>query len=98
MFKTGGQKVYAEVVEDALESHPDVVEAAVVGVPDETYGKMVVAHIISGETALNADDLEEWCLDHDKLADYQRPREYVFRDELPRTNTGKLNRAPLREE
>lgn len=98
MFKTGGRKVYAEIVEDAIESHPNVVEAAVVGVPDETYGKVVTAHVIIGDASPTPEDLDKWCLDHNELADYQRPREYVFRESLPRTNTGKLDREPLREE
>ena len=98
MIISGGINIFAEGVEAVLEAHPDVVESAVVGVPDEEWGERVTAYVVAGDEGLTAEDLEAWCLDHDDLADYQRPRAYEFVSDLPRTNTGKLNRATLRPE
>ena len=96
MIISGGINIYAEGVETVLESHPDVVESAVVGVPDEEWGERVTAYVVaSGE--LTAEALDDWCVASEDLADYQRPRAYEFVDALPRTNTGKLNRAELRK-
>jgi fatty-acyl-CoA synthase len=96
MIISGGINIYAENVEHTLEKHPEVYEAAVVGVPHEKWGEAVKAFVVtSGQ--LTGDDLEEWCVENDELADYQRPREYEFREKLPRTNTGKKNRSALRD-
>jgi acyl-coenzyme A synthetase/AMP-(fatty) acid ligase len=96
MIISGGMNVYAEGVESALEGHDDILEAAVVGTDHEEWGTAVKAFVRT-ETALSADELDEWCQANDELANYQRPREYEFVTEFPRTNTGKLNRSALRE-
>ncbi|HKJ59917.1 MAG TPA: hypothetical protein VKA37_11855, partial [Halobacteriales archaeon] len=80
-----------------LEAHPDVAQCAVVGVPDETWNEAVKAYVVRAGPDLTVDRLEAWCRDNDDLADYQRPRYWEFVEELPRTNTGKLDRATLRE-
>ncbi|MEF8827400.1 MAG: class I adenylate-forming enzyme family protein [Haloarcula sp.] len=97
MIISGGINVYAERVERVLESHPAIVETAVVGTPHETWGEAVKAYVILGDEGTTAEDLDERCRASDNLADYQRPREYEFVDELPRNNPGKLDRAALRK-
>ena len=79
-------------VEDRLTEHPAVEEAVVVGVDDEEYGQLVTA-IVKSSGEVDGDDLDQWCLDSDEVADYQRPREYEFVDRtIARTTTGKLDR------
>lgn len=97
MIITGGINVYAERVEAVLEGHPAIAAAAVVGTPHEKWGEAVKAYVILADESTTAEDLEMWCKGSDDLADYQRPREYEFVDELPRNNPGKLDRATLRE-
>ncbi|MGU7769533.1 class I adenylate-forming enzyme family protein [Burkholderia sp. MR1-5-21] len=95
MIVTGGENVYSKEVEDVLSAHPDIVEAAVVGVPHPDWGETVVAHVVvrSG-AARDADALRAFC--GARLAAYKVPREIVFADALPRTPTGKLQKFLLR--
>jgi long-chain acyl-CoA synthetase len=105
MILSGGELVSAVEVEDALESHDDVREAIVVGRPDDEWGERVVAYVVLDDavpTAAESDGpdeaaLDAYCKRHDGLADYKRPREYEFVDELPRGETGKKQRADVRE-
>jgi acyl-CoA synthetase (AMP-forming)/AMP-acid ligase II len=97
MIISGGINVYAERVEAVLEGHPAIAEAAVVGTPHEKWGEAVKAYLILADEGTTAAELEAWCTESDDLADYQRPREYEFVDELPRNNPGKLDRSTLRE-
>lgn len=97
MIISGGINVYAERVEQILEGHPDIAETAIVGTPHEKWGEAVKAYVVRSTPDLTAADLERWCRGSDDLADYQRPREYEFIEELPRNNPGKLDRAALRE-
>jgi fatty-acyl-CoA synthase len=87
MVVTGGENVYPAVVEAALAEHPGVVEVAVVGVPDETYGTRLVAFVVRRDE-VDAEELRAHAREH--LATYQVPRGVVFRDELPRNETGKV--------
>ncbi len=90
----GGYTVYAREVEAALEAHPEVVEAGVVGAPDATRGEVPVAAVRLTETAVvTTDELVTWVGEH--LADYKAPRRIVAVDDLPRTGTQKLRRQEL---
>jgi acyl-CoA synthetase (AMP-forming)/AMP-acid ligase II len=93
---SGGENVSSIEVEDALCSHPDVAEAAVIGVPDEKWGETVKALVVltPGATA-SEHDLIEHCRAH--LAHYKCPTSVEMRDELTRTATGKLQKFKLRE-
>ncbi|WP_411360202.1 class I adenylate-forming enzyme family protein [Pseudidiomarina salilacus] len=90
---SGGVNVYPREVEDALASHPAVLEVAVIGVPHEQWGESVKACIVLRETiaesVLRAHVAE-------RLADYKRPREYEFFDELPHNANGKVLKHLLR--
>jgi long-chain acyl-CoA synthetase len=93
----GGNNVAAREVERLLEAHPAVVEAAVVGVPDADLGEEVAAAVVlrprAGEGALA--DLERLC--GEQLAGYKRPRLWRIVDSLPRTASGKVRKAQVRE-
>ena len=95
VIKSGGYSVYAVEIERAMEEHPDVVEAAALGVPDDRLGeRTVVAVRVRDGAAPTEDELIAWGGDH--LAGYKRPRSVKIVDELPRTGTQKVAKAELR--
>ncbi|UXH45000.1 fatty acid--CoA ligase [Rossellomorea vietnamensis] len=97
MVITGGENVYPREVEDALHVHEDVLDVAVLGQPDETWGEQVLAVVVSKNPSLSSGDLDLFLKNGDLLADYKRPREYVFVEELPRNASGKIQKFLLRE-
>lgn len=96
MIIVSGFNVYPNEVEDVLVSHPNVFEAAVIGVPDEEHGERLKAFVVCGERALGADEIIDHC--RKQLTGYKVPREIEFRSELPKSNVGKILRRSLREE
>jgi long-chain acyl-CoA synthetase len=95
MIVTGGYNVYPREVEELLFEHPDVADAAVVGIPDERRGETVKAFVVpTPGTETTPEDLREYCLSN--LAAYKHPREVAFVEELPRTTTGKVKKFELR--
>ncbi|MCX2524598.1 AMP-binding protein [Larsenimonas rhizosphaerae] len=96
MVIVSGFNVYPTEVEEVLVSHPDVVEAAVVGVAHEDSGEMLKAFVVSSNPALDQDTLRAWCKKH--LTSYKTPRQIEFRDELPKSNVGKVLRRKLRDD
>ena len=92
---TGGENVSSIEVEDALTSHPAVREVAVIGIPDEKWGELVTALVV-----VDGDVTEAELIAHTRtrLAGYKCPKRIVFREELARTATGKLQKFKLREE
>jgi 2-aminobenzoate-CoA ligase len=95
MIVSAGYNIAGPEVEDALLRHPDVVEAAVVGRPDETRGQVAVAYAVLRKGARPDPDALRAFLTSE-LAPYKCPREFHFLDALPRTATGKLQRFLLR--
>jgi acyl-CoA synthetase (AMP-forming)/AMP-acid ligase II len=96
MIIRGGNNIYATDVEAVLLEHPDVREAAVIGVPHAVLGEDVAAFVVLRDgAALEPDELEEFCVA--RLADYKRPRHVTFVAELPRNATGKVMKHVLRE-
>lgn len=93
MILVSGFNVYPNEVEDVLTSHPDVVEAAVVGVPDEHSGERVCAYITVNRT-INTDDLRDYC--KASLTNYKVPKTIMVLDELPKSSVGKILRRELR--
>jgi acyl-CoA synthetase (AMP-forming)/AMP-acid ligase II len=83
-------------VEAALNEHPGVADAAVVGVPDPRWGELVVAYVVRADPGLDAAGCEAHCHGHPMLAGYKRPRAYRFVDALPMTATGKKMHYRLR--
>ncbi|QIN79875.1 AMP-binding protein [Rubrobacter marinus] len=97
MINVSGYKVWPREVEDVLYTHPDVKEAAVVGVPDEYRGESVRAFVALKEgDGVTEDDLISYA--KERMADYKYPRSIRFLDEVPKTATGKFLRRELRDE
>lgn len=94
---SGGENVSSIEVEDALHDHPAVAEVAVIGVPDERWGETVKALVVraAGHEEVDEHELIEHC--RARLAHYKCPTSVEFRDVLPRTATGKLQKFRLRE-
>jgi len=99
LIVTGGENVAPATVVDALRDHPDVADAAVVGLPDEEWGARVAALVVPREGADHAAALEAALDDHcrGRLADYEVPRTVAFADEIPRTDSGTVDRVAVRE-
>ena len=100
MIITGGTNVYPAEIEATLLANPKVHDVAVVGVPDPDWGESIVAIIqtsvgVTGDDALIA-ELKQFC--RDRLASYKLPRRWEFRDDLPRTEAGKLYKRKIRDE
>jgi 2-aminobenzoate-CoA ligase len=98
MIISSGYNIAGPEVEAALLSHPDVVECAVIGLPDEARGQIVQAHVVLTEGAERSDATVVALQDHVKgtIAPYKYPRSVVFADALPKTQTGKIQRFKLR--
>ncbi|MCB9913526.1 MAG: long-chain fatty acid--CoA ligase [Planctomycetes bacterium] len=96
MISAGGFKIYPDEVDAVLMSHPDILEAATIGVPDPRRGETVKSFLVlrPGRT-LTFEDLDRWC--RERLAAYKVPREIEVLDELPKSNVMKVLRRELRE-
>jgi long-chain acyl-CoA synthetase len=95
---SGGSNIYPREVEEVLLKHPDVVEVAVVGRTHPDWGEEVVACVVAGagvDTAALEHALDRLCLG--EIARFKRPKAYVFMQELPKNNTGKVLKTVLRE-
>ena len=97
MIIRGGENIYPREIEEVLFTHPKIEEATVIARPDPIWGEEVLAIVVpaAGET-LTEDDVKEYC--RERLADYKLPREVRFRDDLPKTLTGKVQKKLLKEE
>jgi fatty-acyl-CoA synthase len=93
----GGENIYPREVEEFLYTHPDVLDAQVIGVPDARYGEELMAWIRlrPGATPITAESLREFCTG--KLAHYKIPRYVHITDEFPMTVTGKVRKVEMRE-
>jgi len=96
MILVSGFNVYPNEVEAAIAECPGVVDAAVVGVPDDETGEIVVAFVASKDPALTEDQVRQHC--KKTLTNYKVPRIVVFRQDLPKTNVGKVLRKDLRDD
>ena len=94
MIVSGGENVYPLEVEQTLGAHPDVREAAVIGVEDHQFGQRLSAFVVLNPGAsATSDDLKAHVKQH--LASYKVPREVTVLDELPRNSTGKIMKREL---
>jgi fatty-acyl-CoA synthase len=98
MVIRGGENIYPREIEEFLYTHPDIVDAQVVGVPDPKYGEELMAWIMlrNGAAELTAGDLRAFC--EGKLAHYKIPRFVHIVDAFPMTVTGKIRKVEMREE
>jgi len=96
MILVSGFNVYPNEVEDVLVKHPGVMEAAVIGLPDEQAGEVVVAYVVRKDPNLDPEELRHFC--RENLTGYKVPRRIEFRETLPKTNVGKVLRRVLKDE
>jgi len=96
MIIVSGFNVYPNEIEDVVSSHPDIVECAAVGIPDDVAGEKVKIFAVSTNAQLTAKDVTDFC--RERLTAYKVPKLVEFRDDLPKTNVGKILRRELRDE
>lgn len=95
MILVSGFNVYPNEVEDVVSSHPKVLECAAVGVNCDKSGEVVKIFIVKKDNSLNEDEIKEFC--KIELTNYKRPKFVEFREDLPKSNVGKILRKELRE-
>lgn len=95
MILVSGFNVYPNEVEEVIASHPKVLEVAAVGVPDPKSTEAVKVFVVKKDPSLTAEEIIAFS--KEELTGYKRPRHVEFRDELPKTNVGKILRRALRE-
>lgn len=97
MYISGGSNVYPAEVENVLAEHPDILEAAIIGIPDERWGETGEAYVMlrPGHTTPSEADLSQFL--RARLAPYKAPKRYVFMPEFPRTAAGKVQKHKLRD-
>ncbi len=95
MIVVSGFNVYPNELEDVLSQHDDVVECAAVGIPDETSGEVIKMFVVSRSGELSADEVREFC--RRSLTAYKVPKLVEFKEDLPKSNVGKILRRELRD-
>ena len=96
MIISGGENVYPAEIENALLSHPDVVEVAVIGQPSEKWGESAFAIVVPANEALTDQELLEHC--QGKLSRFKQPKGVAFIESIPRNPAGKILKRELREQ
>ena len=96
MILVSGFNVFPNEIEDVVAHHPKVLEVAVIGVPDEKSTEAVKLFVVKSDPSLTEQEIRAFC--KEELTGYKRPRHIEFRDELPKTNVGKILRRQLRDE
>ncbi len=95
MIISGAENIYPKEVEDILCNHPDVLETAVIGIPDDIYGESVLAVVVLKKNQqLMEAELIEFCAQH--LARYKKPKKVIFADDLPKNAAGKVTKNIIR--
>ncbi len=95
IIKSGGYKISALEIEEVLRKHPQLNDCAVVGIPDEEWGELVVASIVVRNKALDLKQLNEWM--RGMMPAYKTPRKYLIVKELPRNAMGKVTKNDVKE-
>lgn len=96
MILVSGFNVYPNEIEEVAVSHESIVEAAAVGIADEKSGEAVKLFVVKSDASLTEQDVKDWC--KKGLTNYKRPSVVEFRDDLPKTNVGKILRRELRDQ
>ena len=94
MIIVSGFNVFPSELENVISTCPGVVECAAIGIPDEMQGEAIKVFVVRNDPLLTEQSLSTFC--HDNLTGYKRPKYIEFRDELPKTNVGKILRRELR--
>ena len=95
MILVSGFNVYPNEIEQVVNLHPGVLECAAIGIPDDKSGEAVKLYVVRSDGTLSEDDLMRHC--RDNFTAYKRPKYIEFRDELPKSNVGKILRRELRQ-
>ena len=95
IIKSGGYKISALEIEEVLRTHPEINDAAVVGIPNEEWGELVVAAVVAKNINLDSKELNEWI--RGMMASYKTPRNYLIVNELPRNAMGKVTKNEVKE-
>jgi long-chain acyl-CoA synthetase len=98
MIVSGGENIYPREVEDLLHAHTGVLDVAVVGQPDDRWGESVTAFVVKKDLNVTEQNLDDFCKNSNQLANYKRPRKYVFCEVLPRNASGKIMKFVLRKQ
>lgn len=96
LIVSGGENIYPSEVEGVLRAHPDVIDACVVGLPDEEWGQRAAAMVVRREDS-NLSEADLLAYSRDRLAGYKQPRVILFAQELPQTASGKIRRPDVIE-
>ena len=96
MILVSGFNVFPNEIEDVLAKHPKIMEAAAIGAPHEKSGEIVKVFVVKKEQSLTKEEVIEFC--RTELTGYKVPKQVEFRDDLPKSNVGKILRRKLREE
>jgi long-chain acyl-CoA synthetase len=96
MILVSGFNVYPNEVEAVIAEEPGIADVAVVGVPDDETGEIVVAYVVRTDPTITAEQVRQCC--RRSLTNYKVPKTVVFRDELPKSPVGKVLRKDLRED
>ena len=96
MILVSGFNVFPNEIEDVISQHPKVSEVAAIGIPHEKSGEVVKVFVVKDDNSLTKDELIEYC--RENFTAYKVPKQVEFRDELPKTNVGKILRRLLKEE
>jgi long-chain acyl-CoA synthetase len=94
MILVSGFNVYPTEIEQVVNLHPGVLECAAVGIPDAKSGEAVKLFVVKSDPALAEEDLAAYCAQ--QMTAYKRPKFIEFRDDLPKSNVGKILRRELR--
>ena len=96
MIIRGGENIYPKEIEEFLYSHPDIVAAQIIGIPDDKYGEEVMAWIkLKDGVKISGEDIKSYC--KDQITHFKIPKYYKFTDSFPMTVTGKMRKIEMRE-
>ena len=95
MILVSGFNVYPNEIEDVIASHDGVLEVACIGVPDAKSGEAVKVFVVKKDQNLTEQDLKDYC--KERLTGYKKPRHYAFKEDLPKSNVGKILRRKLKD-
>jgi long-chain acyl-CoA synthetase len=95
MIVISGFKVFPNELEEVIARLPGVLECAVIGVPDEHTGEAVKLFVVKKDASLTEEQILAYC--KEQLTNYKRPKQIVFKTELPKSNVGKILRRELRD-
>jgi long-chain acyl-CoA synthetase len=95
MIIVSGVNVYPNEVEAVIYGHPNIVECAAIGVPNDATGEALKLFVVSNDQGLSPQDVIDFC--RDELTAYKIPKQIVFAEDLPKSPAGKILRRELRE-